>query len=160
MDPTRLLLQDELPAVQDLATDREPTDDPVADVRRARATYLHSLEATAYTREEVWLLEPPEEVLARRDAPPEWLRPSQKQIQAMRSFDIQGWDKMDRTEAGVAIATAIRRWKRGLANYTMVQSLVRHGLLSLEDALKCRETDGQILLAHQWYKEHKRGVRR
>ena len=52
--------------------------------------------------------------LNRADAPPEWLRPSPKQIQTMRSFAIQGWDRMNRAEAGVAIAHAMRRWQRGL----------------------------------------------
>jgi hypothetical protein len=37
MNPTLLLLQDELPAVQAAAGDRESSEDPVADVRRARA---------------------------------------------------------------------------------------------------------------------------
>ena len=33
MDPTALLLQDELPEVQSAAADRTPSDDPVGDVR-------------------------------------------------------------------------------------------------------------------------------
>jgi superfamily II DNA or RNA helicase len=109
MDPTRLLLADELPAVQALAEGREPTDDPVADIRRVRATYLHAIECAARMREESWLLLPPPDILSRADAPPEWLRPSAKQVQAMRSFDIQGWDRMNRAEAAVAIGVAANR---------------------------------------------------
>jgi superfamily II DNA or RNA helicase len=153
MNPTLLLLQDELPWVQALATRLQVTDDPVADVRRARASYLHSLECSAYTREEAWLLVPPEDILNRADAPPEWLRPSPKQIQAMRSFAIQGWDRMNRAEAGVAIAHAMRRWKRGLAHYSLVQALVDKGILPLEAALECLDSRAKCLLAPPWWRK-------
>src|SRR6202171_5535467 len=88
INPTTLLLADELPRVQEFAADREASEDPVADVKRARACYLHSLECSAYTREEAWLLAPPPDILNRADAPPEWLRPSPKQVQALRSFSM------------------------------------------------------------------------
>jgi Helicase conserved C-terminal domain len=156
MNPTLLLLRDELPAVQAAAGDRESSDDPVADVRRARASVLHAEEMAAYTREEVYLLLPPPDILSRKDAPPEWLRPSMKQVQALRSFDIQGWDRMNRAEAAVAIATAVRRHRLKLANYTMVQSLVANGMMNLEDALKCSDLRAQVLLAPLWWKHHGR----
>jgi len=152
MNPTLLLLQDELPRVQALATRLQVTDDPVADVRRARASYLHSLEATAYTREEAWLLEVPPDVANRVDAPPEWLRPSAKQIGAMRSFGIVGGDRMTRVEAGVAIATAVRRSRRGLANYSLVRDLVGKGI-PLEVAMACSDTKAKYLLAPPWYRQ-------
>jgi hypothetical protein len=107
----------------------------------------------AYTREEAWLLVPPEDVLNRADAPPEWLRPSPKQIQAMRSFAIQGWDRMNRAEAGVAIAHAMRRWKRGLAHYSLVQALVDKGILPLEAALECLDSRAKYLLAPPWWRK-------
>jgi hypothetical protein len=155
MDPTTLLLQDELPEVQTLAANRGSTEDPVADVRRARATYLHSLECTAYTREEAWLLAPPADVLSRTDAPPEWLRPTQKQVMAMRSFSILGWDRMTRVEAQVAIATAIARRQKGLAGYGQVQALVEHGLLSPERALACTDLRAKVLLGEWWRRSRK-----
>ena len=151
MDPTALLLADELPGVQAVA--REHSEDPVGDVRRARACYLHAAEMAAYTREEAWLLVPPEDVLNRADAPPEWLRPSPKQIQAMRSFAIQGWDRMNRAEAGVAIAHAMRRWKRGLAHYSLVQALVDKGHLSMGAALSCSDSRAKALLAPAWWRK-------
>ena len=145
MSPTLLLMRDELPGVQAVA--RGSTNDPVADVRRARATYLHSLEATAYTREEAWLLEVPPDVAHRGDAPPEWLRPTIRQLQTLRSFGVVGGDRMTRVEAGVAIEVAIRRWKRGLANYSSVRALVDKGILPVEDALRCSDLRAKSLLA-------------
>ena len=153
MNPTLLLLQDELPRVQALATRLQVTDDPVADVRRARASYLHSLECSAYTREEAWLLVPPEAVTSRADTHPEWLRPSAKQLQTLRSFDVGGGDRMTRVEAGVAIAHAMRRWKRGLANYSLVEALVNKGILPVEDALRCSDLRAKYLLAPPWWRK-------
>ena len=153
MEPTLLLLSDELPEVQSLATRLQATDDPVGDVKRARACYLHALECSAYTREEAWLLVPPEDVLNRADSPPEWLRPSPKQIQTMKSFSIAGWDRMNRAEAGVAIAHAMRRWKRGLAHYSLVQALVNKGHLSMEAALSCSDSRAKALLAPAWWRK-------
>ena len=83
-------------------------------------------------------------VANRADAPPEWLRPSAKQIQAMRSFGIVGGDRMTRVEAGVAIAHGMRRWKRGLAHYSLVQALVDKGILPLEAALECSDSAGEV----------------
>ena len=153
MNPTLLLLQDELPRVQALATRLQVTDDPVADVRRARASYLHSLECSAYTREEAWLLVPPEAVTSRADTHPEWLRPSAKQLQTLRSFGVGGGDRMTRVEAGVAIAHAMRRWKRGLANYGLVEALVNKGILPVEDALRCSDLRAKYLLAPPWWRK-------
>ena len=68
LNPTTLLLADELPGVQSAAT--EVTGDPVADVNRARAAFLHTAALRAYTREEVYLLMPPADVLGRTDRPP------------------------------------------------------------------------------------------
>ena len=129
------------------------TDDPVADVRRARASYLHSLECSAYTREEAWLLVPPEAVTSRADTHPEWLRPSAKQLQTLRSFGVGGGDRMTRVEAGVAIAHAMRRWKRGLANYSLVEALVNKGILPVEDALRCSDLRAKYLLAPPWWRK-------
>jgi superfamily II DNA or RNA helicase len=153
MNPTTLLLADELPRVQEFAADREASEDPVADVKRARACYLHALECSAYTREEAWLLAPPEAVTSRTDAHPEWLRPSAKQLQTLRSFGVVGGDRMTRVEAGVAIEVAIRRWKRGLANYSLVRALVDKGILPVEDALRCSDLRAKYLLAPPWWRK-------
>ena len=125
----------------------------MGDVKRARACYLHAAELGAYTREEAWLLAPPEDVLGRAEAPPEWLRPSPKQIQTMKSFSIAGWDRMNRAEAGVAIAHAMRRWKRGLAHYSLVQALVDECILPLEAALACSDLKARSLLAPPWWRK-------
>ena len=151
MSPTLLLLSDELPEVQAVA--REHSEDPVGDVRRARACYLHAAEMAAYTREEAWLLVPPEDVTSRKDAPPEWLRPTVRQIQALKSFSIAGWGQMNRAEAAVAIAHGLRRWKRGLAHYSLVQALVDKGHLSMEAALSCSDSRAKALLAPAWWRK-------
>ena len=140
-----------LPEVQAVA--REHSEDPVGDVRRARACYLHAAEMAAYTREEAWLLVPPEDVTGRKDAPPEWLRPTVRQIQALKSFSIAGWGQMNRAEAAVAIAHGIRRWQRGLAHYSLVQALVDKGHLSMEAALSCSDSRAKALLAPAWWRQ-------
>ena len=71
----------------------------------------------------------------------------------MRSFAIQGWDRMNRAEAGVAIEVAMRRWNRGLAHYSLVQALVDKSLLPLEAALSCSDSRARALLAPPWWRK-------
>lgn len=76
-----------------------------------------------------------------------------KQIQALKSFSIAGWGRMNRAEAAVAIAHGIRRWQRGLAHYSLVQALVDKGILPVEDALRCSDLRAKYLLAPPWWRK-------
>jgi hypothetical protein len=60
---------------------------------------------------------------------------------------------MTRVEAGVAIEVAIRRRKRGLANYSSVRALVDKGILPVEDALRCSDLRAKSLLAPPWWRK-------
>ena len=76
-------------------------------------------------------------------APPEWLRPTYKQLQALIAFRVAGWDKMTRVEANIAIAHAIHRRQCGLADYGLVRELVAAGISPPERALGLTDTQAR-----------------